>query len=57
VGAEILHDCVKLKDGSETEALRFYFGGGAASQTYIDKVRTEQRRLTQVAAGMRVPVE
>jgi soluble lytic murein transglycosylase-like protein len=30
VGAEILRDCVKLR-GSETEALRFYFGGGATS--------------------------
>lgn len=56
VGAEILRDCVKLKGGSETEALRFYFGGGAASDTYIDKVRTEQRKLNLVAAGTRVPI-
>ncbi|QNA89972.1 transglycosylase SLT domain-containing protein [Massilia sp. Dwa41.01b] len=56
VGAEILRDCVKLK-GSETEALRFYFGGGASSDAYIDKVRAEQRRLNQVAAGARVPVD
>jgi len=56
VGAEILRDCVKLKGGSETEALRFYFGGGAASDTYIDKVRAEQGKLNQVAAGARVPI-
>lgn len=57
VGAEILRDCVKLKGGSETEALRFYFGGGAASDAYIDKVRAEQRRLNLVAAGKRVPLD
>jgi soluble lytic murein transglycosylase-like protein len=57
VGAEILRDCVKLKGGSETEALRFYFGGGASSDGYIEKVRAEQRRLNQVAAGMRVPAD
>ncbi|MDB5748694.1 MAG: lytic transglycosylase protein [Massilia sp.] len=57
VGAEILRDCVKLKRGSETEALRFYFGGGASSDAYIEKVRAEQRRLSQVAAGARLPVD
>ncbi len=57
VGAEILYDCVKLKGGSEDEALRFYFGGGASSGAYIDKVRAEQRRLNGVAAGRRVPVD
>lgn len=55
VGAEILRDCVKLKGGSETEALRFYFGGGDASGTYIEKVRAEQHKLNLVAAGVRVP--
>ncbi|MBC7454437.1 MAG: lytic transglycosylase domain-containing protein [Massilia sp.] len=57
VGAEILRDCVKLKDGSEVEGLRYYFGGGASSDAYIDKVRYEQNRLKQVAAGVRVPVK
>lgn len=57
VGAEILRDCVKLKGGSEDEGLRFYFGGGAASDSYIEKVRGEQDRLRQVAAGIRVPVK
>jgi len=56
VGAEILRDCVKLK-GSETEALRFYFGGGEASDAYIEKVRAEQQRLNLVAAGKQVPVD
>ena len=57
VGAEILRDCMKLKGGSEDEALRFYFGGGASSGAYIDKVRAEQRRLNAVAAGRQVPVD
>lgn len=57
VGAEILYDCVKLKGGSEDEALRFYFGGGASSGAYIDKVRAEQRRLNAVAAGRQVPAD
>lgn len=57
VGAEILRDCMKLKGGSEDEALRFYFGGGASSGAYIDKVRAEQRRLNMVAAGKQVAVE
>lgn len=57
VGAEILRDCVKLKGGSETEALRFYFGGGVSSDAYIDKVRAEQRHLNMVGAGVHVPVE
>lgn len=56
VGAEILRDCVKAK-GSEAEALRYYFGGGASSDMYIAKVRAEQQRLNQVAAGARVPIE
>lgn len=57
VGAEILRDCVKLRGGSETEALRFYFGGGAASDGYIEKVQAEQRRLVQAAAGAHPPVD
>jgi len=57
VGAEILRDCMKLKGGSEDEALRFYFGGGASSGAYIDKVRAEQRRLNGVAAGRQVPID
>lgn len=55
VGAEILRDCVRLKDGSEAEGLRFYFGGGPASDTYIDKVRAEQHKLDLVARGVHVP--
>lgn len=55
VGAEVLRDCIKLKDGSETEGLRFYFGGGPTSDTYIEKVQAEQQRLNQVASGVPVP--
>lgn len=56
VGAEILRDCIKLKNGSEAEGLRFYFGGGPASDTYIDKVRAEQHKLNLVARGAQVPM-
>lgn len=55
VGAEILRDCVRLRGGSEAEGLRFYFGGGPASATYIEKVRAEQQRLNAVARGGHVP--
>jgi soluble lytic murein transglycosylase-like protein len=57
VGAEILRDCVKQGGGSEAQALRFYFGGGAASLAYIDKVKAEQRRLNLVAAGAQVALD
>lgn len=57
VGAEILRDCIKLRGGSETEALRFYFGGGPASDGYIDKVRAEQRRLVLASAGAHPPID
>lgn len=57
VGAEILRDCMRLRGGSETEALRFYFGGGPASDAYIGKVQAEQRRLDQVAAGQSAPAD
>lgn len=53
VGADILHDYVKLHGGSETEALRYYLGGGASSERYIEKVRAEQHRLMQAAAMTR----
>jgi hypothetical protein len=55
VGGEILRDCIKLKGGSEGEGLRFYFGGGPSSDTYIEKVQAEQRRLNLVARGAHVP--
>lgn len=57
VGADILRDCVKLRGGSETEALRYYFGGGASSDMYIEKVKAEQHRLNLVAAGAHVPID
>jgi hypothetical protein len=55
VGAEILRDCVRLRGGSEAEGLRFYFGGGPSSATYIEKVRAEQQRMNAVARGRHVP--
>jgi hypothetical protein len=54
VGAEILRDCIKTNGGTEAEGLRFYFGGGPASDMYIDKVRAEQHRLNRVASGAHV---
>jgi soluble lytic murein transglycosylase-like protein len=56
VGAEILHDFLR-RSGSETEALRMYFGGGPTSDAYIEKVRAEQQRLARVAGGARVPID
>jgi soluble lytic murein transglycosylase-like protein len=55
VGADILREAIKRAGGSEAEGLRFYFGGGPASGTYIDKVRVEQARLNAVARGAHVP--
>ena len=56
VGADILHDFLR-RSGSETQALRMYFGGGPTSDAYIEKVRGEQQRLARVAGGARVPIE
>jgi soluble lytic murein transglycosylase-like protein len=56
VGAGILHDFLR-RSGSETAALRMYFGGGPTSDAYIGKVRGEQQRLARVAGGARVPID
>jgi soluble lytic murein transglycosylase-like protein len=56
VGADILHDFLR-RSGSETQALRMYFGGGPTSDAYIEKVRGEQQRLARVAGGARVPID
>ena len=57
VGAEVLHDAQRQHGGAETEALRFYFGGGPASDAYIEKVRAEQKNLVRVARGDKVPFD
>ena len=57
VGAEVLHDYLRQHRGSESQALRFYFGGGPASDAYIEKVRAEQRNLVRVARGEKVPLD
>jgi soluble lytic murein transglycosylase-like protein len=59
VGTHVLQDCVKLKGGSLDDGLRFYLGGAAVGDDggYVAKVRAEQARLDQVAAGVKVPVE
>ncbi len=58
VGVEVLVDCIKLKNGSLNEGLRFYFGGdladGANGSGYLTKVLAEQERLLQVAQGLTV---
>ena len=59
VGVAVLSDAVKLKGGSLDDGLKFYLGGDAVFEDggYVVKVRTEQARLDQVAAGVNVPVQ
>lgn len=59
VGAELLADMVRRKEGSLEAGLRFYLGGDALSEDggYVAKVLAEQSRLDQVAGGARVPVQ
>jgi soluble lytic murein transglycosylase-like protein len=58
VGVAVLADAIKLKGGSVDDGLKFYLGGDAVFEDggYVAKVRAEQARLDQVAAGMNVPV-
>ncbi len=58
VGVAVLYDAVKLK-GSVDDGLRFYLGGDAVFEEggYVAKVRAEQARLDQVAAGVSVPLQ
>jgi soluble lytic murein transglycosylase-like protein len=59
VGVAVLSDAIKLKGGSLDDGLKFYLGGDAVFEDggYVVKVRTEQARLDQVAAGVNVPVQ
>ena len=58
VGAELLAEFVRRKDGSLEAGLRFYLGGDAVTDDggYVAKVLAERDRLDQVAAGKQVPV-
>ena len=55
VGVAILVDSIKLKGGSEDAGLIFYFGGGntESSDDYVQKVRTEQAHMDELAAKHR----
>lgn len=61
VGAEVLADAIRLKDGSLEAGLRFYLGGDAVTEVgdggYVAKVLAERVRLDQVAAGVNLPVQ
>jgi soluble lytic murein transglycosylase-like protein len=59
VGVAVLSDAIKLKGGSLDEGLKFYLGGDAVFEDggYVAKVRAEQARLDQVAAGVNVPLQ
>jgi soluble lytic murein transglycosylase-like protein len=59
VGVAVLVDAIKLKGGSVDEGLRFYLGGDAVTEDggYVAKVLSEQARLDQVAAGVKLPVQ
>jgi len=58
VGVAVLSDAIKLKGGSIDEGLKFYLGGDAVFEDggYVAKVRTEEARLDQVAAGVNVSI-
>jgi soluble lytic murein transglycosylase-like protein len=53
VGAAVLADFVKMRDGSLEEGLKFYLGGYALTEDggYVAKVFAEQAQLDLVAAG------
>jgi hypothetical protein len=55
----VLADAVKLKGGSVDDGLKFYLGGDAVFEDggYVAKVRAEQARLDQVAAGVNVSIQ
>ena len=55
VGAAVLSDAVKMRDGSLEEGLKFYLGGYALTEDggYVAKVFAEQAQLDQVAAGQK----
>jgi soluble lytic murein transglycosylase-like protein len=59
VGVAVLADAIKLKGGSVDDGLKFYLGGDAVFEDggYVAKVRAEQARLDQVAAGVNLPVQ
>ena len=59
VGVAVLADAIKLKGGSVEDGLKFYLGGDNVFEDggYVVKVRAEQARLDQVAAGVNVPVQ
>ncbi|MDI9232823.1 transglycosylase SLT domain-containing protein [Limnohabitans lacus] len=59
VGVAVLWDAIKLKGGSVDDGLKFYLGGDAVFEDggYVAKVRAEQARLDQVAAGVNVPLQ
>lgn len=58
VGAELLAEFVRQKNGSLEAGLRFYLGGDAVTDDggYVAKVLAERDRLDQVAAGVKVPL-
>lgn len=59
VGASVLADAIKLRDGSVEGGLKFYLGGYGLTEDggYLAKVQSEQLLLDQVAAGVKVPTQ
>jgi soluble lytic murein transglycosylase-like protein len=53
VGVGVLVDCIKKKEGSIEDGLRYYLGGAAVAEDggYVTKVLAEQVRLDAVASG------
>jgi soluble lytic murein transglycosylase-like protein len=59
VGAELLAEMIRHKDGSVEDGLRYYLGGDAVTDDggYVAKVLAEKERLDRVAAGAKVPLQ
>jgi Transglycosylase SLT domain len=53
VGVSVLVDCIKYRNGSLTEGLIYYFGGGIShdGNGYVQKVLAEKALLDNLAAG------
>jgi hypothetical protein len=54
VGVRILSDCIKLKDGSLDDGLRYYLGRtpGEDDGGYVDKVHAYQEQLDHISASI-----
>jgi hypothetical protein len=54
----VLVDCIRQKDGSVEEGLKYYLGvsGEEEDGGYVEKVKAEQAKFEQIAAGASVAI-